>query len=528
MPHIGLRFRLVIPLALALIAFVAVNVHLTGKTYREEIFADASKNTLRLADTVRRSTRNAMLHSRREDVHRMIAEIGQQEGIEHIRILNKQGVIIYSAAEEEIERIVDRKAEGCYQCHDSAEPLQRLDISQRTRVFESPSGHRTLGAIEVVYNEPACWTADCHAHPESHRLLGVLDIGVSLKDADLRASRAASHVLLVGVLSTLVICASVALFIDGAVIRRVRRLVECTGRVASGDLQVTIDGTRGDELGDLGRSFNTMTADLRAARMELNNWTQKLEQEVESKTHELELAQVHIVRSEKLSSVGQLAAGVAHELNNPLTGILTFAHLVSKRLPEDSPSRADLRVIIEQTQRCADIIRQLLDFSRESHAEMRPHDLHAVIDQAVALIEHQTLYHDIDIVREYERELPLVVMDAGQMQQVFVNLLINAGEAMPSGGRLTIVTSRLDGPARGEVERIQAVVRDTGIGIPKESLASVFDPFFTSKEVGQGIGLGLAVSYGIVEQHDGTIEVESEPGRGTAFTITLPCETRTE
>jgi two-component system NtrC family sensor kinase len=528
MPHLGLRFRLVIPLACALIAYVAVHAYLTGKTYQQEIFADASENTLRLADTVRRSTRHAMLLSRREDVHRMIEQIGQQEGIEHVRILNKQGEIVYSSAPEEIERVVNRKAEGCYQCHDAEQPLKQLEMSERTRVFSSPAGHRTLAAIEVVYNEPACWTAVCHAHPETHHLLGVLDIGVSLHNADLRASRATGRVILVGVFSTLVICVLVGLFVDRFVVRPVRGLAECTRCVAEGDLGVSIQCNRHDELGDLSRSFNKMTDDLRTARAELRNSAHRLEEEVENKTRDLKVAQAHMIRSEKLSSVGLLAAGVAHELNNPLTGILTFAHLVSKKLPEESPQKADVQVIVEQAERCAVIIRQLLDFSRESRPEMRRHDLHEAIDHAIALVEHMPLYRTIRVEREYAADVPSVAMDAGQMQQVFVNLLINAGEAMPDGGRLTISTTKLGRAAPSEPDKVRILVRDTGVGIPDEYMAKIFDPFFTSKEVGQGIGLGLAVSYGIIERHSGTIEVASEPGQGTLFAITLPCERRSE
>jgi two-component system NtrC family sensor kinase len=217
-----------------------------------------------------------------------------------------------------------------------------------------------LAAIEVVYNEPACWTAACHAHPEASHVLGVLDIGVSLKAADFRAVSATRYVILVGGLSTVVICLLVGLFIDRFVICRVRRLVECTRRVAEGDLNVSIHTTSDDELGELSRSFDKMTDDLRVAQTELSAWTHKLEQEVEKKTRDLGVAQAHVIRSEKLSSVGVLAAGVAHELNNPLTGIVSFAHLVSKRLPEGSPEKEDVQVIVEQAQRCAAIIRRVI------------------------------------------------------------------------------------------------------------------------------------------------------------------------
>jgi two-component system NtrC family sensor kinase len=221
-------------------------------------------------------------------------------------------------------------------------------------------------------------------------------------------------------------------------------------------------------------------------------------------------------------NIGLLAAGVAHELNSPLTGILTFAHLVGKRLPDGSPEKDDLGVIISQTERCARIIRQLLDFSRESSPEKKPRDLHVILEQAIALVERQAQFLNIKIERDFAADLPQLLLDASQMQQVFLNLLVNAGEAMPDGGRLTIKTQLLtaDGPAT----EVRVVVSDTGMGIPTEDIDRIFDPFFTSKEVGQGTGLGLAVSYGIIDRHGGTISVESTLGEGTVFNITLPID----
>jgi two-component system NtrC family sensor kinase len=303
----------------------------------------------------------------------------------------------------------------------------------------------------------------------------------------------------------------------------VGRLLECTRKVARGDLCCTLQSTNGDEIGQLTRSFLTMTEDLRKARTDLSEWAHKLEREVENKTRDLRLAQAQVVRSEKLSSVGLLAAGVAHELNSPLMGILTFAQLVSRRVANDPRMKKDLQVIIQQTERCATIIRQLLDFSRETPSEKKSMDIHVVLEQALALVEHQAFYHDIEIRRDFDRSAPPLLMDAGQMQQVFLNLLVNAGEAMASGGCMSISTRAVASAAvANAADEIHVVFSDTGIGIPQENLHKIFDPFFTSKEVGRGTGLGLAVSYGIIERHGGKINVESAVRKGTTFTIVLP------
>lgn len=533
MPPVGLRLRLMVPLAFVLIAYAAFQTYFTARTQRTEIFDEATLSTLRLANTVRRSTRQAMLQSRRTDVHEMIGQIGQQPGMDHVRIMNKEGKIVYSSTAEEIGKVVNRTAEGCFQCHDTNRPRTTIESKKRTRVFESPNGYRTLAAIDVIPNEPSCWSADCHAHTQQQTLLGVVDVGVSLKEADQRVARTTREAMLMGVLSTFVVCGSGAWLVHRLVNRPVQRLLECTQRVSNGDLSCSTDlASSDDEIGHLTRSFISMTADLQKAQEQLSSWAHRLEEEVERKTRDLTLAQAQVLRSEKLSSVGLLAAGVAHELNSPLTGILTFAHIVAKRLPESSSEREHVLVIATQAERCATIIRQLLDLSRERPPEKKRQDLHALIEQAVALVEHQPRFHDIRIQREYDSRIRALLMDAGQMQQVFLNLLVNGGEAMPQGGRLTIETRLESRPAQdagdGQLaDCVAIVVRDTGIGIAPEYLHRIFDPFFTLKDVGKGTGLGLAVTHGIVERHGGKITVESTVGQGTVFTIILPTgETR--
>ncbi|MHB8862218.1 MAG: sensor histidine kinase [Pirellulaceae bacterium] len=526
MPPVGLRLRLVVPLAWVLIIYGGFYTYFTAKTQQTEVMAEATVSTLRLANTIRRSTRYAMLQSRREDVHKMIEEIGEQPGMDHVRIFNKEGVIAYSSDEQEINRVVDRKAEGCNQCHDSERPLTTLESQQRSRVYDAPSGHRTLAAIEVIYNEPSCWNAACHAHQETQELLGVIDVGVSLQDADRRVVRTTRSTVIFGVIATIAVCLLGASLVHRLVNRPVQRLLESTQCVAEGDLDCAIPITSADEIGQLTRSFVQMTEKLKTAQGELRGWAQKLEEEVEIKTSDLKRAQAQIIRSEKLSSVGLLAAGVAHELNSPLTGILTFAHVLAKQMPAGSEEQQRLQMIAKQAERCATIIRQLLDLSRERRPEKELHDLSALLDQSIALCEHQPRFAAIRIERDDDPAIAQVLVDAGQMQQVFVNLLVNAAEAMPAGGQLMIRTRKLTGNTSSATsvggDAVQIVFSDSGVGIPPENLRRIFDPFFTSKDVGQGTGLGLAITHGIVEAHGGSIAVESTPGAGTTFTITIP------
>jgi len=223
------------------------------------------------------------------------------------------------------------------------------------------------------------------------------------------------------------------------------------------------------------------------------------------------------MESERLAIVGQLAANVAHELNNPLQGIVSYSHLLLERLPPESPVNDFILRIVAQANRCTTIVRGLLDFSRPRTPQKRPVDVNALLGECVSLVENQALFHNIRIVRDLRDDIPPVVIDPSEMQQVFMNMVINAAEAMNGTGQLTLAT-RLD----PEDDSIQVALSDTGHGIRAEDVERIFDPFFTTKDVGHGTGLGLAISYGVVKEHNGTISVESEVGKGTTFTVRLP------
>ena len=235
------------------------------------------------------------------------------------------------------------------------------------------------------------------------------------------------------------------------------------------------------------------------------------------------------MHAEKLASVGLLAAGIAHEINNPLTGVLTFAHLVRVKLPEGSAEAEDMDIIIRETKRCAGIIRRLLDFAREKKPEITRGDLNAVVRETIQFVEHQAGFQNVAFELELDPELPTISMDPNQLKQVIMNLVVNARDAMGERGRLCVCSRRypsLYSPGTGHraVPAVELTFSDSGCGIPAEDLPKIFDPFFTSKEPGKGVGLGLSVGYSIIKAHGGTIDVESEVGRGTTFRIVLPVD----
>jgi two-component system NtrC family sensor kinase len=281
-----------------------------------------------------------------------------------------------------------------------------------------------------------------------------------------------------------------------------------------------------DELGQLAESFNAMMHALRGSRFELEQWGRTLEQKVEAATRDLHRAQAEAARGEKLASVGLLAAGIAHELNNPLTGVLTFSSLVRKQLPEGSPEAEDLDLVIQETRRCAAIIRRLLDFAREKTPEKNYADLNALVRKTVLLIEQSAQASGIDIALDLDETLPLAWIDENLVEQVIMNILVNAQHAIASDGRITVRTRQRKNARGAAAEPQQSMaeiaIADTGCGIPQENLPKIFDPFFTTKGVGKGTGLGLSVSHGTIEAHGGTIEVDSTVGVGSEFRILLP------
>jgi len=227
----------------------------------------------------------------------------------------------------------------------------------------------------------------------------------------------------------------------------------------------------------------------------------------------------HLLRSEKLSSLGKLSAGIAHEINQPLTGVLTFASLLMKKFKDDVQTRKDLEIIVRETTRIRSIVQGVLDFARETPVQKQPHHLEAVIDQTLKIIVNQQRFFGIELVKEYDTGLPEIVLDQSQMEQVFMNIVMNAIDAMDGSGTLTIKTRAEDGWAIAEFQ-------DSGCGMPESMIDKIFDPFFTTKNSTEGssMGLGLAVSYGIVQNHGGEVEVSSEEGKGTTFTIRLPLQ----
>jgi len=609
-----LTFGVVLTALLAISIFAWFNIQSQSSSLLNEV----ERHARQLSDAVKSDTEYDMLRNDRDRIHESIRRIGQQESIDRVRVFNKSGEVIYSSDPAEIGKMVDKQAESCYRCHSAGKPLDHLEMQARTRVFRpDQESSRLLGIINPIYNSETCWTAACHAHPREQTVLGVLDVTIPLTEIDRNIRRSQLAVMILAVSVILVLSLIVWFMVRWWIDRPVQELLAGMKHVAGGNLAHRVEVKRDDELGTLARSFNNMTENLAQARLQL-------------------------FQSDKLASLGRLAAGVAHEINNPLTAVLTYSSYLLKRSQGQSEMRNDLNVIVSETIRCREIVKSLLDFARQTVPKKRQADINEIIGRAIAVIENQLSLGRVKLILDLGTDLPRVTVDANQIQQVFINLLVNALDAIGEDSGSIKVTSKaikvgptgtlqikraqcpkrhdlvdrkvqIDGKpaigmryrkgdlsgliylnpmygsndhhlhempawgedvelqcpecsrsliAEGEVcpkcgspiyafevplkgmvqgclhegcgwhrweqvdsswndEFVEVRVQDDGCGIPEAQIPKLFEPFATTK--GQkGTGLGLAVTWGIVDNHNGTIAVESKVGVGTSFIIRIP------
>ncbi len=612
--------KLIFAVSLTVIIIISVFSYFNIQHQNAVLLGEVERHANQLSETVKKSTRFDMLYNRREHIHEIINTIGSGNNITNVRVFNKEGYINYSSNKQEIGKQLDLNAESCYVCHAANEPLEHLTIKERTRIFKTnPDSARVMGIINAIYNEPSCWQAECHHHPKEAKVLGVLDVTISLAEVDEQVNEIKYQQSIFALISIIAIGFIISFFVERYVDKPVTELLKAINYVAVGNLNYTISRFRKDEIGELANSFNNMTKRLSEMRIQL-------------------------FQSEKMASLGQLAAGVAHEINNPLTGVLTYASFLQKRTKDNPEIQEDLGVIVRETLRSREIVKGLLDFARQSTPKKSLSNIKDIINRSAAVVNNQLRLYNITLVKDLDENLPSITVDANQIQQIFVNLLVNSIDAIGNNsGTITIKTEliylspygvtqvkqavcnnghnlmdyehKIDGmpsikvkasvdnnvgyihldpvygkfrnhygipvtksknielfcptcnislvnksktppdenypvyqitiPGKGILEgstklgsawqrweymdnagkKTFAEIKfsDTGCGIPKENFDKIFDPFFSTK--GQkGTGLGLSVIWGIIDNHNGSINVQSELNKGTTFIIRLPIE----
>ncbi len=520
-----LATRLILAVAVIVLIIKGVSLTIGLKSSEAQLLRSMTLGAEQLSRSITSATWHAMLADRRQDAYQTMSFIAEKQGVQRIRMFNKDGRLMFSTLPGETLHL-DERAAVCAPCHSEETPLVTVDLPSRARLVREESGVRTIAMMTPIYNEPSCSEADCHAHPKNLSVLGVLDLTIDASGIETEMRNQRFRTGLLTLVEIVVIGVFLVFFTRSMVEKPIRKLIGGTNAISEMHLDQPITIRSSQELEQLAHSFDVMRVRLKGAMEENEKFTQQLESKVEERTAQLRAAERKLMQADRLTSLGELAASVAHEINNPISGVLNLSMLMQRILKEDGipPGRVEdfrryLGQVATETSRVGRIVSDLLSFSRRSKPQETEADLNAIIRNTVSLVMHKLQLANVELELDLPDDVPRIRCDASQIQQVVINLVLNAAESIKGGGTVTVRT-RHDRDAAPPGVLLE--VRDSGSGIPRELIGKIFDPFFTTKEEGKGVGLGLAVVYGIVEAHGGEIEVESRVGEGSLFRVSLP------
>lgn len=518
--HRSLAWRLVFSIGALMVVSGVLFWYAFIRYENKELMETAVSHAKSYISIAKKTVEFGMLTVHRENIQHNVEAIASLDDVKKVRIFDDKGLVFYSSDKKEIGKTVNKKSEICKTCHSDPEVPQKTLKTHEKWFITDKDGKRYLKFVDPLYNEPTCYNAECHFHPDNKRVLGLMEMDFPLDRVDRTIWNRTWKTISFGIILFCILSLSLLFILWRLVSRPVSALASSMKRVAEGDLDHSVQVRSNDEMATLANNFNFMIQELKKSRDTVNRWTQTLEEEIAKKTDEIQATQRSLAQTEKLASLGRMAAGVAHEINNPLTGIITFALLLKERTPKGNKQDIeDLQIIIEQAERCAKIIKGLLTFSRAAPSEKDVIDLFEVLEKTINMIKTNEKFYNIKFQTPDICPPLQVEGDSLQFQQVFLNMLINAADAMNEKGKLIIECQIV---MEDKNKYVQITFTDTGSGIPEENLGKLFDPFFTTKPVGKGTGLGLAVSHGIIKYHGGKILVKSKLGEGTTFIIRVP------
>jgi two-component system NtrC family sensor kinase len=472
----------------------------------------------------------SMLKNDKSSLQSTLDIINTMPGIDEVNMYNNIDSLVYSTFAFDTIRQSNPDCKSCHQDIKSMFPdkdksYRIIDEVSACSMTLSGNGHRQLLIRSPIYNEKSCYLNSCHAHEESEVVLGSLIIKVPLQDLDMAVSKSSRDFFLLAAFTTLLLVSFLIMFTRKKIKNPLNAIISASEAVANGDksMRLEIKPDLLDDMRMVSVAFNNMLDNLNLANKELENWSHQLEYKVQKKSEELSEIQNELIHVERIASLGKLSSSVAHEINNPLSGVLTYTKLVHKNLSKlDMDHKAKesmlkyLKVIEAETKRCGDIVKGLLDFSRKDQENLENKQLHKILKETYDLMAHQMKIANINFYTEFKAPSDLIYCSENQIKQACVAILVNASEAVTENGEIIIKTSNPD------PEHIRIEISDNGVGIAAVDLPHIFEPFFSAKQKASGIGLGLAIVHGIVQSHKGKIEIESLPGRGTSLSIILP------
>ncbi len=474
---------------------------------------------------------HSMLENNKSQLQNTLDLINTMPGIEDVNMYDSDDNLAYSSFSDDSAGHINP---NCKSCHTDLKELfptneksyRIITGDSECKMGQTARNTRHLLIRSPIVNEPSCYlNTACHAHNPEDQILGSLFIKLPLKGLDQAVDRSSREFFFLAGFITLVLASFLILFTRKRIKDPLNAVIQASEIVSKGNYAVRLDigPNQLDDIRTLSSAFNQMLENLQAANLELENWSKQLEYKVRKKSEELDEVQNELINIEKIASLGKLSSSVAHEINNPLSGILVYAKLVQKNLGKqemDPIARESmlhhLKLIEDETKRCGDIVKGLLDFSRKEQDNFEIHHLHDILQETHNLMHHQIAIANINFTTSFIAAQDLVFCSTNLIKQAFVALLVNASEAVMENGEIILSTSNPD------ADYIKVEITDNGSGISSQDLPHIFEPFFTTKHSGTGIGLGLSIVHGIIQSHNGKIDVKSEPGRGTTISISLP------
>lgn len=472
----------------------------------------------------------SMLENDQKSLQRVLDQINSMSGIDNVSMYDKNNNLAYTSI---LNDTILHSDPDCISCHQNLDelfsPLEKsyriVDATSECAMNPKNPKLRNLLIKSPILNNPSCSTSACHAHSPEEKVLGSLIIKMPLQGLDNALQKSTTDYFLLASVLTVFLIVFLIYFTNKRVKAPLTELIKASEAVTRGDKSKRLQ-IKPHQLSDMrlvSHAFNEMLDNLQSANLELENWSQQLEYKVQKKTEELGQAHNELINIERIASLGKLSLSVAHEINNPLSGILVYAKLIQKQLsnPDLNQDKINnmlkhLKLIENETKRCGDIVKGLLDFSRKDQDGFEPKHLHEILVDTFDLMAHTMKIADIHFITDLSAKKELIYCSPNQIKQACLAILVNATEAVAKNGEIVVRTLNPD------ENHIRIEFTDNGVGIAKEDISHIFEPFFSTKEKTTGIGLGLSIVHGIVQSHKGKIEVKSERGKETTFAITLP------
>ena len=513
----------------SIILFVSFGV-IFKSVYEQYLKTVIRQNGNNIGSMVEGSLYHSMLENDKSRLQNTLDIINTMSGIDDVNMYDDLGNLVYSTFTSDTSA---HSNPDCLSCHNNLETMfprteksyRIIEASSECSMNENDNDHRHLLIRSPILNEKSCYTSSCHAHNESDVVLGSLIIKIPLADLDSAIENSSSKFYLFATITTFLLILILILFTNKRIKNPLNDLVKASIAVANGnkDTRLELKPNQLDDMRVVSKAFNDMLDNLQSANEELQNWSQQLEYKVQKKSEELGAAQNELIHIERIASLGKLSSSVAHEINNPLSGILIYTKLIHKQIsnPDLFPAKKDsilknLKLIENETKRCGEIVKGLLDFSRKEQEDFEVKHLHEILEETYALMKHPVSIANINIQTRFNAKFDYISCSPNLIKQACVAIIVNASEAVAENGDIIISTNNPD------EDNVVIEVTDNGIGIPEDDLQHIFEPFFSTKHDTSGIGLGLAIVHGIVKTHKGKIEVKSELGKGTSISITLP------